>query len=253
MATVQFSGCCVASRRTLPSSFESIRRPSSMVRFRVSTAGSFTSRRSLTVTAATVVAPKYTEIKPLGDRVLVKIKTVEEKSVGGILLPTAAQTKPQGGEVVAVGEGRTVGKNKVDICVQSGTQVVYSKYAGTELEFNGSNHLLLKEDDIVGVLETDDIKDLMPLNDRVLIKVAEIEETTAGGLLLATAAKEKPSTGTVIAVGPGPLDEEGNRKPLTITPGNTVLFSKYAGNDFKGSDGSDYIALRASDVMAVLS
>ncbi|XP_059633259.1 20 kDa chaperonin, chloroplastic-like [Cornus florida] len=209
--------------------------------------------RSLIVKAATVVAPKYSSIKPLGDRVLVKIKIAEEKSVGGILLPMTAQTKPQGGEVVAVGEGKTIEKNKVDISVKTGAQVVYSKYAGTEVEFNGSNHLILKEDDIVGILETDDVKDLKPLNDRVLIKVAEVEEKTAGGLLLTGASKEKPSIGTVIAVGPGPLDEEGNRKPLSVTPGNTVLFSKYAGNDFKGSDGADYIALRASDVMAVLS
>lgn len=57
----------------------------------------------------------------------------------------------------------------------------------------------------------------------------------------------------MIAVGPGPLDEEGKRKSLSISPGNTVMYSKYAGNDFKGTDGSDYIALRASDVMAVLS
>lgn len=57
----------------------------------------------------------------------------------------------------------------------------------------------------------------------------------------------------VVAVGPGPLDEEGNRKPLSVAPGNSVLYSKYAGNDFKGSDGSDYIALRASDVIAILS
>lgn len=55
--------------------------------------------------------------------------------------------------------------------LQTGAQVVYSKYAGTELEFNGSKHLILKEDDIVGILETDDVKDLKPLNDRVLIKV----------------------------------------------------------------------------------
>lgn len=54
---------------------------------------------------------------------------------------------------------------------QEGNQVVYSKYAGTELEFNGTNHLLLKEDDIIGILETDNIKDLKPLGDRVLIKV----------------------------------------------------------------------------------
>lgn len=209
--------------------------------------------RGLIIKAATVVAPKYASLKPLGDRVLVKIKTVEEKTVGGILLPTTAQSKPQGGEVVAVGEGRSVGKTQVDISVKTGAQVIYSKYAGTEVEFNGSNHLILKEDDIVGTLETDEIKDLQPLNDRVLIKVAEAEEKTAGGLLLTEASKEKPSIGTVIAVGPGPLDEEGNRKPLSVSTGNTVLYSKYAGNEFKGADGSEYIALRASDVMAVLS
>ena len=54
-------------------------------------------------------------------------------------------------------------------------------------------------------------------------------------------------------MGPGTLDEEGKRKPLAVSPGDSVLYSKYAGNDFKGVDGSAYIALRASDVMAVLS
>ncbi|OWM74372.1 20 kDa chaperonin, chloroplastic-like [Punica granatum] len=209
--------------------------------------------RGLAVRAGTTVAPKYTSIKPLGDRVLLKLKPAEEKTEGGILLPTTAQTKPQGGEVVAVGEGKAIGKTKVEIGLQTGAQVVYSKYAGTEVEFNGSKHLILKEDDIVGILETNDVKDMKPLNDRVLIKVAEAEEKTAGGLLLTEATKEKPSIGTVIAVGPGPLDEEGKRKPLSISPGNTVMYSKYAGNEFKGTDGSDYIVLRASDVMAVLS
>ena len=57
----------------------------------------------------------------------------------------------------------------------------------------------------------------------------------------------------VIAVGPGPLDEEGKRQALSASPGSTVLYSKYAGNDFKGTDGANYIALRASDVMAILS
>ncbi|KAF3792306.1 chaperonin [Nymphaea thermarum] len=250
MASIRFG----ASSATL-SSFEGLR-PSEIRVSSLSPSNLGLAKRSfrgLTVRAATVVAPKYTSVKPLGDRVLVKIKAVEEKTVGGILLPTAAQTKPQGGEVVAVGEGRTVGKNKIEIGIQAGAQVVYSKYAGTEIEFNGTNHLLLKEDDIVGILETDEIRDLKPLNDRVLIKVAQAEEKTAGGLLLTEATKEKPSIGTVVAVGPGPLDEEGSRKPLSVTPGNTVLYSKYAGNDFKSSDGTEYITLRASDVMAVLS
>ncbi|XP_058215846.1 20 kDa chaperonin, chloroplastic [Rhododendron vialii] len=258
MATAQLTASSVSVRSL--GSFEGLR-PISTVRVSSFSSSSLRkgglslrSTRGLVVKAATTVAPKYTTLKPLGDRVLVKIKTAEEKTAGGILLPSTAQSKSQGGEVVAVGEGKTIGKTKVDISVKAGNQVVYSKYAGTELEFNGTNHLILKEDDIVGILETDDVKDLKPLNDRVLIKVAEAELTTAGGLLLPEASKEKPSIGTVVAVGPGPLDEdEGKRKPLSISPGNTVLFSKYAGNDFKGADGSEYIALRASDVMAVIS
>ncbi|PAN08572.1 hypothetical protein PAHAL_1G421600 [Panicum hallii] len=209
--------------------------------------------RGLVVRAATVVAPKYTTLKPLADRVLVKIKSSEEKTTGGILLPTTAQSRPQGGEVVAVGEGRTIGDKKVDISIQVGAQVIYSKYAGTEVELNDYNHLVLKEDDVIGILETDDVKDMKPLNDRVLIKVAEAEDKTPGGLLLTETTKEKPSIGTVVAVGPGPLDEEGNRIPLSVSAGSTVLYSKYAGSEFKGADGTNYIVLRVSDLMAVLS
>ncbi|GAB4836203.1 20 kDa chaperonin, chloroplastic [Ancistrocladus abbreviatus] len=209
--------------------------------------------RGLVVNASSVTSPKYTSIKPLGDRVLIKTKTVEEKTVGGIFLPSTVQTKPQSGEVIAVGAGKKIGDSKVAVSVKTGSEIVYSKYIGTEVELEGTIHLIVKEDDIIGVLETDDVKDLKPLNDRVLIKVAEAEEKTAGGLLLTEASKEKPSIGMVIAVGPGLLDEEGKRKPLPVSPGNTVLYSKYAGNDLKGKDGSDYIALRASDLMAVLS
>lgn len=59
----------------------------------------------------------------------------------------------------------------VSFLVQTGSQVLYSKYAGTELELNGASHIILKEDDIVGILEAEDVKDLKPLNDRILIKV----------------------------------------------------------------------------------
>ncbi|XAR51101.1 hypothetical protein NMG60_11005638 [Bertholletia excelsa] len=254
MATVQLTALSI-SARNLPA-FEGLRpaavRVSSVALSRPGGLG-LRCFHGLVVNAATTVAPKFATLKPLGDRVLVKIKTSEDKTVGGILLPASAQTKPQGGEVVAVGDGKTIGKNKVNVNVKTGAQIVYSKYAGTEVEFNGSSHIILKEDDIVGILETDDVKDMKPLNDRVLIKVVEAEEKTAGGLLLTEASKEKPSIGTVVAFGPGPLDEEGNRSPLPISAGSTVLYSKYAGNDFKGADGSDYIVLRASDVMAVLS
>nr|VDC70764.1 unnamed protein product [Brassica rapa] len=97
--------------------------------------------RSLVVKAASVVAPKYTSIKPLGDRILVKIKEAEEKTMGGILLPST---------VVVVAERGIIGKNKVDITVPINwsTNHLLHRYAGTEVEFNDVKHLILKEDDI---------------------------------------------------------------------------------------------------------
>ncbi|GMG99508.1 hypothetical protein Nepgr_001348 [Nepenthes gracilis] len=235
------------------SSFEVLRPSTAILKANVSLGYPHRSFQGLVINAASIAALKYNSVKPLGDRVLIKTKIIEEKTAGGIFIPTSAQTKPQVGEVIAIGTGKKIGEKKVAVSVKIGSEVVYSKYTGTEIELNGSSHLILKEDDIIGFLETDDVKDLKPLNDRILIKVAEAEEKTAGGLLLTEATKEKPSIGTVIAVGPGAIDEEGNRKPLPVSPGNTVLYSKYAGTDLKANDGSDCIALRASDLMAVLS
>ncbi|GJT88462.1 20 kDa chaperonin, chloroplastic-like protein [Tanacetum coccineum] len=113
-------------------------------------------------------------LKPLGDRVLVKINAAEDKITGGILLPTTVKTSM--GEVVVVGEGMTSWSEAgVEVDAKSGTQVVYSKYVGTEVEFNCAKHLLLKRDDIVGIRETDHVKDLKPLDERVLIKVCVLE------------------------------------------------------------------------------
>ncbi|KAI3880141.1 hypothetical protein MKX03_008176 [Papaver bracteatum] len=120
----------------------------------------------------------------LGDKVLCKIKTAEQKTTGGILLPSTAQIKPQGGEVVAVREGKTVRKAQVDVSVKTGSQGIYSKYAGIELDFNGTSHLRFKKDDIVGILETEDVKDLNPLSDRVLIKVVIFLTRSGMGVLL---------------------------------------------------------------------
>lgn len=214
---------------------------------------SVSSRKAFHVKAATTLAPTFTKLQPLGDRILVKIQQQEEKSVGGILLPTTAQSKPQGGEVVAVGDGRSLGDKKIAVDVPVGSNIVYSKYAGTEIEFNGSPHLLLKEDDAIGVLDSEDVKELKPLNDRVLIKVLETEAKTAGGVLLTDSAKEKPVVGTVVATGPGPLGEDGSRKALELGAGSLVLYSKFAGNEFKNKEGAQFVVLRASDVMAVLS
>lgn len=255
MTSTQLTNASSLMIKTLPS-FEGLRSSSSISNVNFTLAyPNFTPRsfRGLVVNVASTTTAKYTSVKPLGERVLIKTKTIEEKTTSGIFLPTSAQTKPQSGEVVAVGPGKRVGDKRIPIGVKTGVAVVYSKYTGTELEVDGSSHMILKEDDIIGILETDDIKDLKPLNDRLLIKVDEVEDKTAGGLLLTESTKERPSFGTVVATGPGFMDEEGNRSPLLVSEGNTVLYSKYAGNDMKSSDGSNYITLRAYDIMAVLS
>lgn len=92
---------------------------------------------------------------------------------------------------------------------------------------------------------------LKPLNDRVLVKRLESEEKTAGGLYIPDTAKEKPSKGQIIAVGPGKFDEQGKRIPMTVQPGNEVLFNKYAGTEVK-LDNVDHLVMREEDILAII-
>ena len=92
---------------------------------------------------------------------------------------------------------------------------------------------------------------LQPLADRVVILANEREEMTLSGIVLPDTAKEKPQEGTIIAVGPGRLNEKGERVPLELKSGDTVLYAKYAGTEIK-NDGQELLILRESDVLAVL-
>jgi len=89
-----------------------------------------------------------------------------------------------------------------------------------------------------------------PLGDRVLLRRASAEETTAGGILLPDSARDKPQRGTVVAVGEGYTGADGTKTPLTVQPGDTVIFSSYAGEEFK-IDDDDLLLLRESDILAV--
>jgi len=92
---------------------------------------------------------------------------------------------------------------------------------------------------------------LKPLGDRLIVKPLDEEETTASGIVLPDTAKEKPQRGKVLAVGDGAKNDEGNRIPLDVTEGETVLYSKYGGTEVK-VDGDDLLVLRESDVLAVV-
>jgi len=91
-----------------------------------------------------------------------------------------------------------------------------------------------------------------PLGDRVVIKATPKEEVSKGGIVLPDTAKEKPQEGKIIAVGPGRLTEEGNRIAMEVKKGDKVIYSKYAGTEFK-LDGEELIIMREGDLLAKMS
>ena len=94
------------------------------------------------------------KIRPLQDRILVKRIEEEEKTKGGIIIPDTAKEKPQEGEVVAVGPGRLTEEGKrIAIEVKKGDRILFSKYSGTEVNIEGDEHLIIREDDVLGVVE----------------------------------------------------------------------------------------------------
>ena len=94
------------------------------------------------------------KIKPLADRVLVKrIDEEEEQKVGGIIIPDTAKEKPQEGEIVAVGPGRTEDGDRIPLEVEVGDKVLIGKYSGTEVKLDGEEHLILREEDILAIVE----------------------------------------------------------------------------------------------------
>ena len=92
--------------------------------------------------------------RPLGDRLLVRPKESEEKTKSGIVLPDSAKEKPQEGSVIAIGDGaRDENGKKIPMEVKKGNVVLYSKYAGTEVKIDGIEHLIIKESDVLAIVE----------------------------------------------------------------------------------------------------
>ena len=95
-----------------------------------------------------------TKIRPLQDRIIVKRVQEEEKTKGGIIIPDTAKEKPIEGKVIAVGNGKVHEDGKVrPLDVKAGDRILFSKYAGTEIKIDGEEHLIMREDDILGVIE----------------------------------------------------------------------------------------------------
>ncbi len=93
-------------------------------------------------------------VRPLHDRILVRRMAEEEKTAGGLFIPDTAKEKPQRGEIVATGKGRVTEDGKVlPLEVKSGDKILFSKYAGTEIKFSGEDFLMMREEDVLGIIQ----------------------------------------------------------------------------------------------------
>jgi chaperonin GroES len=93
---------------------------------------------------------------------------------------------------------------------------------------------------------------IKPLEDRIVVKQVEAETTTASGLVIPDTAKERPQEGEALSVGPGRIDDNGNRVPLDVSVGDRVIYSKYGGTEVKYG-GEEYLILSARDILAIVS
>jgi chaperonin GroES len=96
------------------------------------------------------------------------------------------------------------------------------------------------------------VASIKPLEDKIVVQASEAETTTASGIVIPDTAKEKPQEGKVLAVGPGRVDDKGNRIPVDVKEGDVVIYSKYGGTEIK-YNGEDYLILAARDVLAVVN
>lgn len=93
---------------------------------------------------------------------------------------------------------------------------------------------------------------IKPLADRVVVKPAEAEEKTSGGIILPDTAKEKPQEGTIVAVGPGKVSDNGTKVPMEVKTGDKILYGKYSGTEIT-IEGEEHLIMRESDILAIVS
>jgi len=189
---------------------------------------------------------------PLSNFVLVKVREAKEQTFGGIILPDQAKERSTAGSVVSVGPGKTHHDTNVVIPmpVSVGDGVLYGKYDGSKIDYNGEEHTLIRDEDILLSYKGGEmtLEDIEPAWDQVVVKV-ETSSETPSGIITASASERASSEGQVMSVGKGRVASNGELIPLGVSVGEYVKFRDYAGSEVRLS-GSGYVIVRASDCLA---
>lgn len=190
-------------------------------------------------------------IQPAGQNILVKIAEAADSTVGGLILAATAKEAPTYGEAIEVGPGKFFANGiRIPMSIAKGDIVLYGKYGGTDVDYDGEKHTILTQDDVLCTLAGGkySAEAVNPIFDRVLVKVDDSAESTASGIILSK-AKEKPTSGTVVAIGSGRFMENGETEPCAFAVGDSVLYGKYSGTAVQ-FDGVEYMLIRIADVYA---
>lgn len=218
------------------------------------------SRRRLAVcTAASAVKETHDldgrtiqgPLQPVGNNVLVKVAKAADTTAGGIILAGGSE-KPTYGMAIAVGPGKHFPGGRLQpMNVNQGDTVMYGKYGGQDVKFDGEKHAIVTQDDILCKLEDGSFEasSVKPVMDYVLVKTDIPAEELKSGIVVASGGSDKPTTGTVTAVGTGRVMENGEIEPIAVSVGDKVLYGKYSGSEVKFDD-LDYIFVRSSDIFA---
>mmetsp|Transcript_43194 Transcript_43194/g.78572 ORF Transcript_43194/g.78572 Transcript_43194/m.78572 type:complete len:378 (+) Transcript_43194:59-1192(+) len=219
---------------------------------RLGTPAHMAQRSRVAQAASSVSVPG--EVVPLGNHLLIKSKEASDASTGGILL--TKKEKPKEGEVMAVGAGEPdeITGAVVPVSVEPGSNVLYSRYGGVDLDCAGVEHALVRDDDVLLSYSGNEptLENSKVPRGRVLVQVPKAQGESAGGLLLAKgAAKDAMRLGEVVLVGEGELLKDGSSKPTEVAKGEMVKFRygvevKLADPD---GDGMDHMLIRDDDIL----
>jgi chaperonin GroES len=194
------------------------------------------------------------DVKPINNFILLKVAEAIDKTDGGILLTGKAKVKKSEGKVIAVGPGKIHPDSGVvfDMPVAEGESVVYGKYDGTEIDYNGAKHTLIRDDDVLVKFKGEKLAlaNAEVVRDCVLVRVEE-EEASEGGILIAKTSKSenRPSTGEVVKVGPGRIAANGELMAMDVAVGDFIKFRDFAGNEVE-IDGKEFSVVRMADILA---
>ena len=192
---------------------------------------------------------------PVNNMVLIKLDSKEQETEGGLLLASKVKVKKNEGTVVSTGSGKINQETgfRYDMPVSPNDKVVYGSYVSTTVKYNGQEHVLIQDSDILVKYTGDklNLETVKMLRDNTLVKIEKKEEDSVGGILLAktSTGKAKPSIGQVVKVGPGRYAMNGELMEVDVQEGDMIRFRDLAGN-MVTIDGQDYSVVRMNDILA---